>query len=205
MNKRYIDFVPAKDGKKPAAQAKQGVKPAVKSAIKPVARSAVKEASKPVVKTVAKPAARTMAEKKKSQESPRIIYTAMPTLKQRTTKAKETPKVSFSTSTTRGKSEPMLGVVEDVNPAGAGVKPTASAYKAPNSPFINRAPVAKRPLSKNVYQKKTEAVVTEKAKGPVTIIAKPEKDAHVSVIVTIILTIILGAAAGTVAFLLLPK
>lgn len=74
----------------------------------------------------------------------------------------------------------------------------------PKSPFINQARVEKRPLSKNVYQKKVEAMREPKT-GPVTIIAKPEKDKHVSVIVTIIITIILGAAAGTVAFLLLPK
>ena len=66
----------------------------------------------------------------------------------------------------------------------------------------------KRPLSKNVYKKTApvaKVAAKEEPKGPVTIITKPEKDAHVSVIVTIIITIILGAAAGTVAFLLLPK
>lgn len=81
---------------------------------------------------------------------------------------------------------------------------TDSAYKMPKSPFINQEKVVKRPLSKNVYQKKIEAL-EEKPKGPVTIIAKPEKDKHVGIIVTIVITIILGAAAGTVAFLLLPK
>lgn len=83
-------------------------------------------------------------------------------------------------------------------------KPNESVYKTPSSPFINQDKVLKRPLSKNVYPKKIE-VPKEEPKGPVTIIAKPEKQAHVSLIVAIILTIILGAAAGTVAFLLLPK
>ncbi len=78
-----------------------------------------------------------------------------------------------------------------------------SLYKTP-TPFINQSKVVKRPLSKNVYQKKVVAP-KEEQKGPVTIISKPEKQAHVGLIVTIILTIILGAAAGTVAFLLLPK
>ena len=76
--------------------------------------------------------------------------------------------------------------------------------KIPKSPFINQAKVAKRPLSKNIYErtvKPTEEVPT----GPVTIISKPEKDAKVGRVVAIILAIILGAAAGTVAFLLLPK
>ena len=80
----------------------------------------------------------------------------------------------------------------------------STTYKAPNSPFINQSKVEKRPLSKNVYQKKI-AVPKEEPKGPVTIISKPEKDSHVGIIVTIIMTIILGATAGTVAFLLLPK
>lgn len=76
--------------------------------------------------------------------------------------------------------------------------------KIPKTPFINQNKVAKRPLSKNVYErtiKPTEEIPT----GPVTIISKPEKDAKISLVVTIILTIILGAAAGTIAFLLLPK
>lgn len=79
-----------------------------------------------------------------------------------------------------------------------------SIYTPPKTPFINAEKIEKRPLSKNVYHKKVEAP-KEEPKGPVTIISKPEKQAHVGLIVTIILTIILGAAAGTVAFLLLPK
>ena len=77
-------------------------------------------------------------------------------------------------------------------------------YKAPKTPFINQEKVVKRPLSKNVYRKEVKAP-KEEPKGPVTIIEKPEKDAKVGLIVAIILTIILGAAAGTIAFLLIPK
>lgn len=80
----------------------------------------------------------------------------------------------------------------------------ASKYKTPKSPFINLDKITKRPLSKNVYQKKVETP-KELPAGPVTIIAKPEKDSRVGLVITIILTIILGAVAGTVAFLLLPK
>ena len=79
-----------------------------------------------------------------------------------------------------------------------------TTYKVPNHLFINQEKVVKRPLSKNVYQRKVETT-EEKPSGPVTIIAKPEKDKSISLVVTIIITIILGAAAGTVAFLLLPK
>ena len=75
----------------------------------------------------------------------------------------------------------------------------------PRPQFINQDKVVKRPLSKNVYRKKPPVPPKEEPKGPVTIITKPEKRAHVGLVVTIIITIILGAAAGTVAFLLLPK
>ena len=64
--------------------------------------------------------------------------------------------------------------------------------------------MAKRPLSKHVYTKKIEPAKEEKH-GPVKIIEKPKKDSKIGLVITIILTIILGAAAGTVAFLLLPK
>ena len=70
--------------------------------------------------------------------------------------------------------------------------------------FINQDKITKRPLSKNVYRKKIEPA-KEFTKKPITIITKPEKDTKVGLVVTIIITIILGAAAGTVAFLLLPK
>lgn len=80
-----------------------------------------------------------------------------------------------------------------------------STYKTPKSPFINQHKVKKRPLSGNIYKHEIKEAVKEEPKGPVTIIAKPEKDKHIGIIVTIIITIILGAAAGTVAFLLLPK
>lgn len=98
--------------------------------------------------------------------------------------------------------KPVEKPVEKPTKAGA-----SGAFKTPATPFINSEKVVKRPLSKNVYQKQSEkkSVKTVEPKGPVTIIAKPEKDAHVSIVVTIIITIILGAAAGTVAFLLLPK
>lgn len=79
-----------------------------------------------------------------------------------------------------------------------------NTYHTPKPAFINQDKVEKRPLSKNVYHKK-EVTPEEELKGPVTIVSKPEKQAHAGLIVTIILTIILGAAAGTIAFLLLPK
>ena len=110
--------------------------------------------------------------------------------------------------------EPALGVIEEIGeieieetktPIEQKVKkPADKIFKMPKPQFINQDKIIKRPLSKNVYRKKVVAP-KEEPKGPVTIITKPEKQAHVSLIITIILTIILGAAAGTVAFLLLPK
>ncbi len=94
--------------------------------------------------------------------------------------------------------EPAVSVKEE------RVSKAAETYKMPKSPFINQEKVAKRPLSGNVYQKEIIAPKEEK-EGPITIIAKPNKDKHAGLIITIIITIILGAAAGTVAFLLLPK
>ncbi|MBR2710672.1 hypothetical protein IKF02_03555 [Candidatus Saccharibacteria bacterium] len=82
--------------------------------------------------------------------------------------------------------------------------PKEDTLKVPKSRFVNTEKVKKRPLSKNVYQKEVVAL-EEKPTGPITIISKPEKDSKAGLIVTIIITIILGAAAGTVAFLLLPK
>ena len=76
--------------------------------------------------------------------------------------------------------------------------------KIPNSPFINQNRIEKRPLSKNIYER-TVKPTEEKPTGPVKIISQPEKDSKAGRVVAIILAIILGAAAGTVAFLLLPK
>lgn len=74
----------------------------------------------------------------------------------------------------------------------------------PKTPFINHNKVAKRPLSKNVYDKKIEPT-KEETKGTITIIDKPDEDRKSGIVATIILTIILGAVAGTIAFLILPK
>lgn len=86
-------------------------------------------------------------------------------------------------------------------------KQTAKIPKTerPKSPFVNTEKINKRPLSKNVYQKKPVVPAKEEPSAPVTIISKPEKDSRVGTVVAIIVTIVLGATAGTVAFLLLPK
>ena len=206
MNKRYMDFVPS------AAKKKEVVK-------QPATRKVVARQTVATRKAVAK-----------SQ-----IVRELPTPKKNAAVA---PRRSVASEPKR--SEPELGVIEDLNPksvnsdvpkrplnsaGGAsardakaqkvGTKTEARAtvtvgserqttFAVPKSPFINQEKVIKRPLSKNAYVAKAPEVKLEKS-GPVTIISKPKKEAHVSLIVTIIITIILGAAAGTVAFLLLPK
>ena len=92
--------------------------------------------------------------------------------------------------------------------------------------FINTNKVEKRPLSSSGANKRTtsfkgseltskaeepketkakkDTKKSKKAKEPVRIIDN-DKDSKAGMIVAVILTIILGAAAGTVAFLLLPK
>ena len=76
-------------------------------------------------------------------------------------------------------------------------------FKKPT--FINTHLVEKRPLSKTDYRNRVPVVAEEDTDGPVTIIDKPEKDSRLGFILTIIITILLGAAVGTVAFLLIPK
>lgn len=79
------------------------------------------------------------------------------------------------------------------------------SLKIPKSPFIAKAKVNKRPLSKNTYSKSVQPT-KEPTNGPVTIIAKPEPEGGKgSMVIAVILTIILGAVAGTIAFLILPK
>ena len=191
MNKRYIDFVPSKKtGSEVAGSSKAVTTPKVsapravapKAATRPAVKPALRAVTpKPTVKSTVRPVARTAVK-----------------------------------SVKKAGNEAELGVVEDLGavkgasampvekPVEKSKKGVGRTFQVPKNPFINQNKVEKRPLSKNVYQKKI-VVPNEEPKGPVTIISKPEKDAHVSLIVAVILTIILGAAAGTVAFLLLPK
>ena len=161
MNKRYMDFVPARSVKKTTK--------------KPEDKSASRIASKAVA-----------PDKKATTEVSELEVSEI--FEQRVVK----PRAGVTTSKKEAKST----TVEDYKPK-----------------FV-KTEVKKRPLSpnsrkivatKNTYPKKETDAAKVESKGPVTIINKPEKDSKVGLIVTIIVTIILGAAAGTVAFLLLPK
>lgn len=91
----------------------------------------------------------------------------------------------------------------------ASLSRSANTSGPHRSGFVYPSNIEKRPLSgANIYGKKpmvTRPMSGEEPKGPVTIISKPDKKSHTGIIVAVILTIILGAAAGTVAFLILPK
>lgn len=151
MNKRYIDFVPAK-----AAQTTKAVP------------------------------------EKKPAETPK---------KQSVAVKKEVDELELNEIFVAKNEKPRAGVT-----TGKKTAPS-NAFKVPRVRFVNTEKVTKRPLSKNVYPKKVvmPKVEAEKPQKPVTIINKPEKDSKMGMIVAIIITIILGAAAGTVAFLLLPS
>lgn len=149
MNKRYIDFVPAK-----AAQTVSVKKTAVTPKKQPISAS-----------------------------------------------KKEVDELQLSEMFAARSEKPRAGVTMT-----GKKKAPSTAFKVPRVRFVNTEKITKRPLSKNVYQKKIiipdEPEVPSK---PITIIDKPEKDSKMGMIAAIIITIILGAAAGTVAFLLLPS
>ena len=208
MNKKYIDFVPTnKRASTPANPARsiRSTKPATSSHPAPkrtattrttAPRTAAPKASAPVRRT-----------RKPTRQQPQVVYRAMPSPADDDIFGVITPV------------EPVENHVENSRPTPAkpAPKPTPvrstptpkppvkKSYQIPKSPFINQASVTKRPLSKNVYHKKIEPTKEPATKQPVAIIAQPEKDKKSGLIIGIILTIILGAAAGTIAFLLLPK
>ena len=237
MNRKYIDFVPAKKG---SAKASAPVQPraavvtrttvtkttltGVAAKPAPVRKAPVHLAApKPIIAKPMNVANVVPAEHKAPTEKKPVlgvvedlnahfVKTDVPkrplsekpvgtakTAKSQATEAKQ-KKVKAKVLKTKTKAPTESTPVKPVE------KPVEkSTYKPPKSPFINQNKVVKRPLSGNIYRKEIANAVKEEPKGPVTIIAKPEKERHIGIIVTIIITIILGAAAGTVAFLLLPK
>ena len=238
MNKRYIDFVPAKKASgKPNGQAvrvkvaqpraamvtrttvtKTVVAGAVAESapVKPVAREVAPRRVAQSVPQMTEPAIHKMPTEKKpvlgvvedlnshfvETNVPKRPLSEKPVVRAKATEAKQQ---KVKARVLRPAAKPKAKPVAKPTPVKPVEKPVEnSTYKPPKSPFINQVNVAKRPLSKNVYQKKVEPTKEPKA-GPVAIISKPEKDSRAGLVVGIILTIILGAAAGTIAFLLLPK
>ena len=182
MNKRYMDFVPKNNKgatKQPKMQAvmPKDVPPEAKVASNVKAKRTTRLSSADVLGRGLIDAATRRTRKPQIRNNDKV----------KTDIPKEVTKVELENK-----------VVAKANVA------ESEKMKIPQTRFVNTEKVAKRPLSKNVYQKKI-VVPKEEPQGPVTIIHKPEKDSKVGLIVTIIITIILGAAAGTVAFLLIPK
>ena len=224
MNKRYMDFVPAKSASvavKPRATVKNGV--AVRGSTANGASSASGAAKSGVVRkasqtnTASTRAVSTRQTKPVSRNVPEVeieslssaLYTDFPetTAKVNSVSEAKAKKIGGRKARAAARAAAKANKVDKTDKVDfdrKNEKKDAGAYKVPRPSFINQNRVVKRPLSKNVYQKQIETPV-EKPQGPVTIIAKPEKDSKAGLIVTIIITIILGAAAGTVAFLLLPK
>ncbi len=213
MNKRYIDFVPtAKNAE---------VEPKVKAR---TARPAPKaKAAMATAVRVKKSAPTRVMPAKATPRTRRVVSTDVMPAKKRVSTVKAAPKMApkmapkantssvgvkiTKAATFTDEKKPKKGQVEDLSRHFVKTEVTKrplSKLEIPKSPLINQAKIEKRPLSKTVYTKKV-VVPKEKKQEPVTIITKPEKQSHVGVIVAVILTIILGAAAGTVAFLLLPK
>lgn len=190
MNKRYMDFVPVKAVKKPEP-AKLQVSKAVE-----VDELEINEMFE----------ARNL---KRKEPKYGVIEDFQPKFIK--TEVKKRP-LSAKRELESAKAKKISGVPKANKVAAEKVKEEKPVeekpekiLKVPKSPFINSDKLPKRPLSKNVYQKKVIPQKEEEPSAPVTIINKPDKDSKVGLVVTIIITIVLGAAAGTVAFLLLPK
>ena len=200
---------------KPAAKPATPVKPVVKPVEKPVEKPAEKPAAAPAPKKAEiedklEASAKTFAPAREpaygiiEDYSPAFIPPAVEK------RPLSTPRKPDATAAKAEKVRaPLFGhkksakeVIKESKPAEK--EDEFATFKTPKTPFITTAKVEKRPLSKNVYQKPV-ATPEEQPSAPVTIIDKPEKDAHVGLIIAIVLTIILGAALGTAAFLLLPK
>ena len=201
MNKRYIDFVPNKS----RMQSTQSVNTVqvILPAETPVARPAERPAVKPVARAMSRPsatdAARAAKSKKVAMKPSSVMGDGMVRMATKKPLPVKKPAAKAAVSTADTATEEILKQVT------AKADNLEQTMKVPQARFVNTDKVVKRPLSKNVYQKKIVEPKEEEPQAPVTIIQKPEKDSKVGLIVTIIITIILGAAAGTVAFLLLPK
>ncbi len=208
MNRKYIDFVPTHRVDNPD----ETPAPAKRPASKEVDELDINEVFAPretkprAGVTISKhPAPKVDYNKKFVKTTP---VTKRPIGDDSEVKAAKARKITASRMPLMGKkpttAKPVTKPVAKATPVPKPESKKVETLKVPKANFVNTEKVTKRPLSKNVYQKKIVAP-EEKETTPVTIIDKPEKDSRIGLVVTIIITIILGAAAGTVAFLLLPK
>ena len=227
MNKRYIDFVPAKNSIPKGGMAKP-------KSIKVSAKTETPK-PKPVKKVVRKiPAANPLLDeevvveeifaerkesvKKSSNLQPKFVKTEVKKrplgVRGMANKSAMVVKKPAGVSVAAGgaKVATTSKAMKTSVAAKVGVTGTASKKFAPlgqRTKFLNTDKIQKRALGRTASRVKPVPVpkieLAKKSKAPEKIIAKPEKDSKAGLIIAIILTIILGAAAGTVAFLLLPK
>lgn len=212
MNKRYMDFVPSKSTPVSRQQKVATRKQTVRMASTP--RTVVKTSTGVNFDTRHNTTRSTRREPEMElgvieDFAPKFIKTT--TEKRPLNSGKTAPRrvannVSQSAKVQKASAKVSGGIAK----TGSAVRTrqvakTNANYETPRTPFINMDKVVKRPLSKNVAQKNEKKILKKDAKKPVVAAKKKEKDSKVGLIITIILTIILGAAAGTVAFLLLPK
>ena len=214
MNKKYIDFVPTKPGKKPAPKrvAPKKVMSKKTGGLEPEQGLKTTIYRKEVISGEKDNNVGKFSIKKEPNYGviedfrPKFVKTEVPKRPLSRSHFKEEKSELLAAKSKKIVAKKIESLVEKpVEKDKHDIKKEdKTKMKVPKSPFINQNKVAKRPLSKNVYERKVEPT-KEASTGPVTIISKPESDAKISLVVTIILTIILGAAAGTIAFLLLPK
>lgn len=187
MNQRYIDFVPVKNNNVPQPIVEpKPVRVTVQTTEVKVTRKAT-----PAKVTPAHPVAPVKA----TPAKPAAPVKSQPVAVNRTNiKAIKSEKIA--------KKPLNLQPKPAKKPAPIAAKPKTT-FEPPK--FINTSKVEKRPLSKTVYARRQEVVAKEEPTGPVAIIDKPEKDSNIGLIITVILTVILGAAVGTIAFLIIPR
>lgn len=209
------------------------IRPAVKPVTKPVVKPAARPATRPAVKPTPRPVEKPVENFENTPDDeldnlddfdsifgviedyhpvnnpPKIAKRPLSApghhlLSRRQAKAEKQPEILET-------EEPENSEITDsVNPEAETKRSNkiTEQLKAGKSPFIRTNSIEKRPLSNSVAPKKpviTAKTVKEEFSDPATIIEKPEKDAHIGIVVTVILTIVFGAAIGTAAFLLLPK
>lgn len=211
MNKRYMDFVPKGAAKKPVHRPAAGIRQEDFAEVNELDVSQLFEAREKVVQAgVTKPKTALRTPKVEDYRA-KFVQTEVNKRPLSVKPRAVTKPVDGMAKLSSAAKKPVATVKKPVaavatkKPAATTTGVSAKKQALPvKKSFVNTEKVAKRPLSKNVYRKNV-MVPKETPSGPVTIIDKPEKDSKVGLVVTIIITIILGAAAGTVAFLLLPK
>jgi hypothetical protein len=198
MNRQYIDFVPAKSKKIPDTPKMVTIQTTTTETVSVVEREVPKPKTTNLgmVEDLNQKFVKTNVQKRPLGQKPLIAGDALSVLKAQKIKASKIPKPIVRPA------EPVVKPVE--KPMELEKKHT---YQAPKVQFINQEKIAKRPLSKNVYLRELEKSPEKEseAQKPLVIASEPKKKSHWGTVIAIIVTIIVGIAAGGVAFLLLPK